>query len=94
VGACLIRHAGEEGNETLVVLDELVRSGSTPAVAAARHLAGAVQNLLNGEVDVHAEPLSSNLEAIRKGGKRRMGPATAPSEARRILNIYYLRELV
>lgn len=66
--------AGVEGDVS-VVLDEFVDAGVVPSVTAPRFGGAAVQDPLDGEVDVVALALTCDFDAIGEGGDGAVGPA-------------------
>ena len=71
--------AGQVGLARIVrhkptLLDHLVHARVVAAVAAAGHFGSAVENVLDGEIDITTGSQTRNLDAIRKAAQRSVRP--------------------
>ena len=57
------------------LLYELVGRSVVTSVTGSRHIGSAVQNELNGQIDIIALPVAGDLDAIRKTTQGAMRPA-------------------
>jgi hypothetical protein len=76
IGAGHVGLAGIIG-DIASLLDKLVGARVVSSIATSCHLVSAVENKLNGKVDVIALAFARNLDAVAQGAERTMSPATS-----------------
>jgi hypothetical protein len=58
-----------------IILNELIKSRTTSAITRASNICPAIQNILNGKVDIAPFGVPSNFDAVGERASRREGPA-------------------
>jgi hypothetical protein len=58
-----------------IVLNELIKPRATSTITRASNICPAIQNILNGKVDIASLGVPSNFDAVSERASRREGPA-------------------
>jgi len=57
------------------ILNKLINTSMRSSIARSRHMPGAVQNVLNAQIDVVAGAIAGDFDTVREGGKGGVCPA-------------------
>lgn len=66
--------AGVKWNRA-TILNKLINTSMRSSITRSRHIPGAVQNVLNAQIDVVAGAIAGDFDAVREGGECGVRPA-------------------